>query len=230
MDIRTPIPAKRARGHPDHRFLRLGGIAEWSLSPAVALAQDLRCHAEARHRRVRCESDQRTASFVRGAGEPHRLGALGLQARDDDERESSAAKKLFCPTKSVLSIPRAHEDRSLFPEWTGDGAEPIDPDRSLTLGNGGVTCSPQHRCRSTLWHPDGQPSPGKTATWKNCIEYFDARSHRFRGPMGDRCRIRKSMLDEGADGGVAVGHALLEYPEHIPKATGRSQSEEGAAG
>jgi hypothetical protein len=36
--------------------------------------------------------------------------------------------------------------------------------------------------------------------------------------VSDRCRIWKSMLDEGADGGVAVGHGLLEYPEHIPKA------------
>jgi hypothetical protein len=47
---------------------------------------------------------------------------------------------------------------------------------------------------------------------KNCIEYLDARRHRLRGPMGDRCRIRKSMLDEGADGGVAVGHSSARIP------------------
>jgi hypothetical protein len=42
---------------------------------------------------------------------------------------------------------------------------------------------------------------------KNCVEYLDACRHRLSGPMGDRCRIRKSMLDECADGGVAVGHS-----------------------
>src|SRR6266446_761183 len=193
---------------PDHCLLRFGWIAERVFSPAVALAQDLRGHSKARHRRVRCENDHRAASFARGAGEPHCFRARGLDAGDHYKRESSAAQKLLCPTESVLSIARAHEDRSLFPEWTGDGAEPVDPDRSLTLGDGGVTRGPQHCCRSPLWHPDGEPSTRETVSGKNCIEYLDARRHRFGGPVSDRCRIWKSMLDERANGGVAVGHSL----------------------
>src|SRR6266576_4332752 len=107
---------------PDHCLLRFGGIAERVFSPAVALAQDLRGHSKARHRSMGCENDHRAASFARGTGKPHRFRALGLDAGDDDERESSAAEKLLRPPQSMLSIARAHEDRSLFPEWTGDGA------------------------------------------------------------------------------------------------------------
>ena len=73
------------------------------------------------------ESDERAATFARGAGESHRLGALGLDAGDHHERESSAAKQLLRSTQSVLSIARTYQDRALFPEWTGDGAEPVDP-------------------------------------------------------------------------------------------------------
>jgi hypothetical protein len=43
--------------------------------------------------------------------------------------------------------------------------------------------------------------------------------------MGDRCRIRKSMLDEGADGGIAVGHSSARIPRtytESKKSTGDS--------
>src|SRR5882672_10270110 len=193
---------------PDHCLLRFGGIAERVFSPAVTLAQDLRGHSKARHRPVRCENDHCAASFARGAGEPHRFRALGLDAGDHYKRESSAAKKLLRPTESVLSIARAHEDRSLFPEWTGDG---------------GVTRGPQHCCRSPLRHPDSEPSTRETASGKNCIEYLDARRHRFGGPVSDRCRIWKSMLDERANGGVTVGHS----PARIARRN--TESKENAA-
>ena len=211
----------------NHHFLRFGGIAERIFSPPVALPQDLRGDSQARHRRVRCENHHRASSFARGAGEPHRLCALGLEARDDDERETSAAEELLRSTEPVLPIPRSHEDRPLFPEWTGDGAESIDPDRSLALGDGGVTRCAQHRGRSTLRHPDGEPSTRKTMSGKNCIEYLDARRHRLCGPMGDRCRIRKSMLDEGADGGVAVRHSSARIPRTYTESKKRAGKFDG---
>src|ERR1700704_3944045 len=140
------------------------------------------------------ESDERAATFARGAGEPDCLGALGLDARYHYEPESSAAKQLLRSTQSVLSIARTHQNRSLFPEWASDGAESVDPDRPFALGDGGVTSSSENRGRAALRHPDCESSTRQTTSWENRIERVDARCHRFRCPVSDRCRIWKSML------------------------------------
>jgi hypothetical protein len=153
---------------------------------------------------VRGESDEGATSFARGAGEPHRLGALGLDAGDDYQREPSTAEKLLCSTKSVLPVAWANEDRALLPEWASDGAEPVYPDRSLALGNSGVTRGSQNGGCTTLRHPYGESPAGQTVSGQNRIESFDPRCHRLRGPVGNRRRIWKSMLDECANGGVAI--------------------------
>src|SRR5689334_9573679 len=72
-EVRALVPAEGEGADAQHHFLRFGGIAEWSFFPAVSLTQDFRCHAQAGHRGVRCQSDERASSFARGAREPHRL-------------------------------------------------------------------------------------------------------------------------------------------------------------
>jgi hypothetical protein len=170
---------------------------------------------------VRCESDERSSSLTRGAGESHRLGTLGLDTSDHDERESSALEELLRPTESVLSTPWANEDRAFFPERTSDGAESIDPDRSFALSDGGVTGCSQNSGGSALWHPDSESTARQTMSGENRIESIDAGCHRLGGPMGDRSCIGKSMLDERAYGGISIRHYLARvartYPESKKK-------------
>src|SRR5437762_1576460 len=216
--VRASIPAQRSRADADHYFLCLGGIAEGSFSPAIGVAQDLRRHAQTRHRCVGSESDERASSLARGARESHRLGAFGLDPGEHHQCKSSTAKQFLRSTESVLSAARPKENRALFPERTSNGAKAIDPYRSFTLGDGGVAGSTEHCRRSTLRHPDSQSAAGQAMSGKNRIECFDASPHWFRRPVGDRCSIWKSMLDECADGGVSVRHSSAGSPEHIPKA------------
>jgi hypothetical protein len=122
-------------------------------------------------------------------------------------------EELLRPAQPVLSISWTNEDRTFFPEWTSDGAESIDPDRSLTLGDGGVTGCSQDSGGSALWHPDGETTAGQTMSGKNRIESIDPGCHRLSGPMGDRRCIGKSMLDECADGGIAIRH----YPARVAR-------------
>ncbi len=228
MKVSAPVPAQGPGANADHYFLRFGRITKWSLSPPISLTQDLRSHSQARHRCLRSQSDQRATSFACGAGKSHRLGALGLQASDHDQRKPSAAEKLLSSTKSVLPIAWTHEDWAFFPEWTGDGAQSVDPDRSLALGDGGVTRGSKDGGRPTLRHPDCESSARQASSGQNRIDRFDPRCHRLRGPMGDRCRIWKSMLDEGANGGIAIEHSFARisrtYPES--KRGTRAQAQE----
>jgi len=156
---------------------------------------------------VRGESDERAASFTRRTRQSHRLRPFRLDTGDYDERESTAAQKFFGATQSVLAIPRSHQNRTFFPERSRDSAKAIDPDRALTLRNGGMTSRSEHRCRSTLWHPDGEPSARQAVSWQDSIERADPRRHRLRSPVCNRCCIGKSMLDEGAKGSILIGHS-----------------------
>ena len=50
---------------------------------------------------------------------------------------------------------------------------------------------------------------------KNRIERFDARRHRLRSPVSNRRRIRKSMLDECANGGISIRHSSARILPNI---------------
>src|SRR5215208_1464687 len=111
----------------------------------------------------------------------------------------------------------SNEDRTFFPERTCHSAKPVDPDSALSLGDRSVTSRSQDRGRSTLRHPDRESATWETVTGENRIKCIDARRHRLRGPVGNRSRIGKPMLDECADGGISIRHssAILArtYPE-----------------
>src|SRR5205807_68709 len=92
-------------------------------------------------------------------------------------------QKLLCPPQPVFPVARSDQNRAFFPEWTGNRSEPIDPHRSLTLGDGRVTRCSQYSGRSTLRHPDRQPSARQSASGKDRIERIDSRGDRFRRPM-----------------------------------------------
>ena len=167
---------------------------------------------------MRCESDERATAFASGAGETHRLGTLWLDAGNHHQSESSAAKELLGCAEPVLAGARTHQDRTFFPEWTGDSTESIDPDRSFTLRDGGTAGGAKNRRRTTLRHPDSQPRARKTVSGKNRIEGIYSCRDRFCCPMCNWCGIGKPLLDQRSNGRIAVGHSSAEYPEQNPKA------------
>ena len=52
---------------------------------------------------------------------------------------------------------------------------------------------------------------------QNRIERLDPRCHRLRGPVGDRRRIWKSMLDKCANSGISVGHGSARIARTYPE-------------
>src|SRR6266480_4374960 len=195
---------------PNHDLLRLGGITEGGFAPAIGLTKDLRCHAQTGHRGVAGESDQRSSTFTRGTGKTDGLGALGFDAGDHYQGKPPTSQKLLCATQAVLSVARSDENRTFFPERTSNSSKSVDPNRSLTLSDGGVTRCPQYCSCSALRHPYSQSAAWQSSSGKNRIERIDSCRDRFRCPVRNWGGIGKALLDECANGGIAVGHGSAE--------------------
>jgi hypothetical protein len=164
------------------------------------------------------QTDERSSTFSCSTRESDRLGAFGLDTGNDNQRKSTAAQQFLRSTQTVLSRAWSEQNRTFLPEWTGDRSQPIDPRCSFALSDGRVTRCSQYSGCSTLWHPDRQSSTRQPMSWQNGIERVDSCRDWLRGPMCDRGGIRKPMLDERADGSVAIRHLPAEYPEENPKA------------
>jgi hypothetical protein len=80
-----------------------------------------------------------------------------------------------------------------------------------------MTGGPEYRGRSALWHPDSQSSTGKSTAGQDRVESIDTSRNGLRRPVGNRRSIGKAMLDEGANGGVAIRHGSARISRTYPE-------------